>query len=228
MSFNAPLYSAGLAAAGLGFSSMVGRASKKAYRGPTAVVPVSRQAVQDSQIASLRKMITMNKQQISNYYAGGTIAVTGGIGNTGYDINVTNTFVASTDYAKQVLGDKYLNKMLHLKFDSDGLLPKVRIVVYWCKRSGNSSAITDFTALLDPAAHVVLYDRTHFPILSQGNTPLFPSNIIRIPLKNKLTTYNFSSSVLEAGDLRIRVVAYNDNAAGRSIVWNSRLFIANK
>lgn len=223
MSYNA----ARIGMAGLGLNWAVQRQSRFYGPRPTAVMPVSKQQVQDEQIASLRKMINLNKQQTSNYYASLSHTIPAGIAYTLQTVSLTSNFTGSTEFPKQVIGDRYINKALHLRFDHNQDFPRFRVVVYWARRAGNTFTPASIVDQADPAAFIVLKDWVIYPKQSDGLGP--GHNTYRINLKNKLTVFNFSSSVLESGDLKMAILSYNDSAsATRALIYTTRLMLANK
>jgi len=217
----------------IGAGSAAYRAYKRAS-GPSAVVPVSKYEIQNAQIRNLSRMVRSNKQQISNFENEATVSVNPATQNAKATINLTTDFTGSASYEKLVLGDKFKNKWLTLRLNMDGLnltgagLDYVRIVIYWNKKTGNSFSPTYVSTTADPAAFTVVFDRMFFP-LQQVGAGSIATNTIRIPLKDKITTYNQSSSVLEDGELKMLVMASNSNATtARGIRYFIRHYVQNK
>lgn len=216
---------AGLAAANMYSGYKSTRAGAKYYR-PQKVFIGSRMDEQDDQIATLRRMITLNKQQVSGYDDGTSLTVPASTTNGITQYNLTTRFTGSTDYPKTVLGDRFVNKSLWFRYRCDAAgLDRLRVVVYWARKAGNTWNPTGFQDIPDPSAFIVLMDKMHFPT---GNPTATVSNTYKIALKNRQTVWNYSSSVLESGSLNLLFFYDNTAAASKGINWATRLNFANK
>ena len=175
-----------------------------------------------NQVNILRRTVARQAPQTSNWskiYSWTTPAT---VGFQTYDIPITTDFIASSDYTNSVLGDFYRNKFLQLKLDCEPVVPKYRIIVYWSRKAGNTSGVGDFAFTLDPAAFTVIHDSMVFPNQLAG------TKFIRLNLRGKMTNYNQSSSTLEYGDLRVRIILYNNAATARNSTIGIRHYIQNK
>lgn len=181
------------------------------------------------QVRLLGKTVAQQRPQLSNWVDSATLSCPQ-TAVTSQDYSLTSRFIASSGsgaYDDLVLGDKYTNVKTQLRFDISLDLPRVRVIVYWAKKAGNTLVISNFWNTPDPSAFVVLFDRTYAPI---GVTATSAHNVrsVNLLLGNKITNYNESSSVLENGDLRMLIIAENTSASAKAIAWSSRLFIRNK
>jgi hypothetical protein len=199
----------------------------------TSVAPMSKYEIQGAQIQSLRKMIGSTKPSVNNHDATATAAIPASSTNNTLTINVTSGFTGSTNYEKLVLGDRFVNKKIQLRVafegndaDSTGLV-KARIVVYWARKPGTSFVPTEPTSIPDPAAFTVLYDRMQWPLQDSANLSN-NTNTITIPLRDRITVFNQSSSVIEAGELKILIMTDNNAITAKGIRYEYRLFVANK
>jgi len=222
---NAERTSAIIGLAGLGFNAAVNRYGRGRYKGPSAVVPVSKSAIQDAQIANLRRMINLNKQQTSNYGWGNTISVPASTNFAYTDLNITSALTSSTDYPKTVLGDQFVNKRLISRIDGS-TLTTVRVVLYWTQDPGTSWVPAGITDIPDPASFTVVYDQLMFPNFTghiNGTTKAFYAN-----LKNRRTLYNYSVTAIKKGELRMSIMYKNSLTSAVTLGYTHRLFYANK
>lgn len=214
--------------AGLGLNAAIQRQSRLYGPRPTAVYPVSKQQVQDSQIASLRKMIIMNKQQSSNVLLSNNPTFLASTSNQLFDYNLTNQFCTSTDYPKLVLGDRFVNKRIQLRVNVPSVtaISRLRIMLYWTKDPGTTYVPSGFQDIPDPASFTVVFDRTMFP--SYTGHILGPVTSASVNLRNKNTTYNYSVPAIKGGELHL--ILFGDNTSGTATIvyTSSRLVLANK
>jgi hypothetical protein len=191
----------------------------------TTAVPRSPLTALQGQVSLLRRTVARNTPQTSTWQDS-TVSYTtaAATGIFSQDYSLTSRFISSgTPYTDAVLGDRYRNKSVMLKIDAGDNIPKVRLIVYWTKKTGNSMTINDFLTTPDPSAFTVISDTMFFPAGKQKST-VFK----RFNLRGKITNYNQSSSVLEEGDLRFHIVLYSDTAVTKTIAWQQRLNIQNK
>ena len=188
----------------------------------TAPVPASPLSRVQNQVTLLSRRINRNAPQVSNWaYTAAFTSTLSGFQATDYSI--TSGFIGSgSDYTSSVLGDYYRNKRLMLKLDATNTINKVRVLVYWSKKAGTYSGMTDMTTTLDPAAFQVIHDSVFYPITEKSG------KFIRINLRDKMTNYNQSSATLESGDLHLRIIFDNPTAASRNVTYGLRLFLQNK
>lgn len=208
---NALLYSAGL-----------GLYHRYKANQPMRVTPVSKIADQQQQIIQLRRLVARNTPQVSNWNYYTALVTAASVGVQSFSINTTALFTASADFDAQVIGDRFLNHSLYFSANFPTDVERARVIIYWCRKAENVSSVNTFVESLDPAAHIVVYDRCFFPKVGAS---VFRT---KINLKKVMTVYNKSSDVLEKGDLRIRVLIENPTAAQRSIPTSQRLFLSNK
>lgn len=134
----------------------------------------------------------------------------------------------TTTYERLILGDTYRNMNLVWRMDmgvtqNTTVKPaKVRVVIYWAKKAGNSFTTGSFLTLPDPAAFTVLWDKCYDPEVHGDAVGG------RINLKGKITKYNQSSQVFEFGQLRIFLLGSNNTATALSTSFGCRLAVTNK
>lgn len=166
------------------------------------------------EIKKLRRIVISNRPQISNWPDTATMNCSA-VSVTPLDYNLTNRFVSSTgagSYNDVVLGDKFRNIKSHFRFDYSIGMSRVRVVVYWAKKAGNTCLINDFTTIADPTAFTVVYDQTWSP---QGASATICNTVkaAMINHRGKITNYNESSGVIEQGELHLRIIAENPTAS---------------
>lgn len=220
-----PGYNTALGLAALGGMSAINPFFNRRYQRPTAIVPVSKTAIHDAQIANLRRMINLNKQQISNFGWGNSITVPASTNFLNTDLNITAALTGSTDYPKTVLGDQFVNKSLKTRIDGS-TLTTVRVVLYWTQDPGNGWSPSAITDIPDPASYTVVYDSLMFPNFTghiNGTVKQFFAN-----LKNRRTLYNYSVSTIKKGELRMSIQCKNSLTSAVTLSYSHRLFYANK
>lgn len=237
MSFNAPLVSAGLGLAGLGFNSYIQRkAAKYAKPSPAAVVPVNKQYIQDMQIAQLRKAVLRNKPWVENTKITKSFNVIGTtVGVTNYSL--TSELLANSEFSYKTIGDVIRNFKINYRSYSDSLafntvqVATMRIVFYIPKDPGvylSSTTLYD-QAIIDPATFTVLSDRTYYPATSTDFK--FPRGSVN--LKGRLTKIDrtgVTSGTIRSGEICVAIMtrATSVSVPQAGVYFEWQMFYSNK
>lgn len=186
--------------------------------------PMRRRVPLDYKLLQLQRQINKQKPELQNFRTNDSLTIA-----SGYTVNtlgITDLFAAAAIFDELVLGDKFINERLKMQFHASVAVIKMRIIVYFTKRTGASfspaSTAAGFVSIPDPAAFQVLHDKVY--ISGNDTSGMAPS--FNISLKKILTTYNRSSNTLERGDLRVCIITESGAATGSN--WCSQLLFRNK
>lgn len=227
---SAELAAAGILAAGsYGARRLFQYQKKMGYGNSTRPVLTNKTDENAVNIYRLRRMVLAQRPQISNWPDTATVNCTA-VSVTPIDYNLTNRFVTSTgagSYNDLVLGDKFRNIKSHFRFDYSIGMSRVRVVLYWSKKAGNTCLINDYTTIADPTAFTVVYDQTWSPQGASANVCNTVKSAV-INHRGKITNYNESSSIIEQGELHLRIIAENPTSSNQTFIWVHRFYLRNK
>jgi len=150
-----------------------------------------------------RKVARNTPAKVNHQRQYGLTAVPAGV--TGANINVTDDFIASSEYRDLVNGDAFTNHMLRLCIKVKPDVTAFRVIVYSPKVTSSSYAIptsdNNLTRYPDPAAFTVYHDSWVTRQADLDETIFFKN----VNLRRLTTVYNGSSSTLEKGAIRVMV-----------------------
>lgn len=142
-----------------------------------------------------------------------------------HDVNITNVFTSSAIFDEYILGDRFNNKHLTVKWATESAaIPQLRLIIYRSKKAGNviGSLPNSYVDLVDQAAFMIYWDKVYQP--NSGSSLM--SDQVNIPL-NFQTLVNRAGPNIEQGELRMLFV-WRSTTAEQNLDYNYRLIVQNK
>lgn len=137
------------------------------------------------------------------------------------NVNVSEIFTNDASYRDYITGDTYANRWLKFHYTSgSSSLGQFRLIVYSPKVASTefnpSDSPSGFVTQLDPSAFTVFYDS--MKVNPNSIQPLHFSQFVS--LRNIITEYNGSSSIMEKGNIRVCCIWDNTNSGnGGTLGW---------
>lgn len=152
-----------------------------------------------SEVALLKRRVNQNTAEVINHRAQFAVSPLSAI--TLRTDNLTDLFLATTDYRDNILGDTYRNKSLQMRLQTPPEMTNMRVIIYKPKKVTGSISFGQsnaFTEIVDPNAFRVFLDRTISPISALNQHHEF-----RVNFGNLMTEYNSANTQLEKGVIKI-------------------------
>lgn len=161
-----------------------------------------------NQITSLRRQVNKNRAETLYHRSFGSINSNPGGGLLLTNLLPTDNLITSGSFRDNVTGDRWVNKVLKLRFYVEPDCNKFRVVMYIPKKAGNRFTPSNFCAIPDPSAFTVhrdfLMNTNDRDDINRSDTRLSYSP--NINFKSRQSVYNSDSGILERGELVVLIM----------------------
>lgn len=191
---------------------------------PTKPLPNRTSPTLANKVRRLEYLLNKQKPELQQYRA--NFSDPSVIGISTYDHDFTNALIADSTFRDRVLGDRWYNKKLLLKFfPADNGATTVRVIIYLPTKSTSTwSPSTNFffTQIPDHTAFNVLHDK----IYTKSHSTTRINGSVLVNLNNLLTYYDSDSGLVDSGSIKMKVIWYSTTS--NPMYFSSSLYFTNK